>query len=101
MTDLSKRNAEILGKDTMLLQTMEECGELIKAISKYNRTRGIGQITETPPHEAFDNLLLELADVKICVEQLIYLLDAETEVKYLMDIAFKKVAKRYQNDQEL
>lgn len=96
MKEISRLNARKLGKDTMLLQTMEECGELIKAISKYNRTRGIGQITETPPHEAFDNLLLELADVRICVEQLIYLLDAETEVKYLMDIAFEKVRRRYE-----
>lgn len=96
MKEISKQNAMKLGKDTLLLQTIEECGELIKAISKYNRARGIGQKTETPQSEAFDNLLLELADVKICVEQLIYLLDAETEVKYLMDVAFEKVAKRYE-----
>lgn len=96
MKEISKSNARKIGKDTMLLQTMEECSELIQAISKYNRTRGIGQKTETPPHEAFDNLLLEIADVKICIEQLTYLLDAEVEIKYLMDIALEKVAKRYE-----
>ena len=98
MTDLSKRNAEILGKDTMLLQTMEECGELIKAISKYNRTRGIGQKTETPDYEAFDNLCEEIADVSICLEQLIYLLGLKPEVDYFKEKALEKVAKRYQDD---
>ena len=96
MKEISKQNAKKLGKQTMLFQTQEECAELIKAIGKYNRTNGIGQKTETTKEEAFTNLLEELADVSICIEQLIYLLDIETEIEELKDKAFRKVKHRYE-----
>lgn len=96
MKEISKSNARKLGKNTLLLQTMEECGELIKAISKYNRSMGIGQKTETPPVVAYADLCVELADVSICLEQLIYLMGLEKEIDRLKDKAFDKVAKRYE-----
>lgn len=46
MTEKSKQNARKLGKDTLLWQIQEECAELIQAVAKYNRCRGVGQITE-------------------------------------------------------
>lgn len=95
MKEISIRNAEILGKQTLLFQTQEECGELIKAIAKYNRTRGIGQRTETTEEIAYKNLIKELADVEICLEQLIYLLNAKESVDQKKQIAFEKVATRY------
>lgn len=95
MKQISKNNAKALGKQTLLFQTQEECGELIKAIAKYNRTRGIGQKTETTEETAYENLIEELADVEICLEQLIYLLDAKEDVDQKKQIAFEKVATRY------
>lgn len=95
MTDISKKNADTLGLQTLLFQTQEECGELIKAIGKYNRTNGIGQKTEMLSHDAWSAMLREIADVSICIEQLIYLLDAEELVNQCRDTAFHKVKERY------
>lgn len=95
MTVQSKKNAEALGKDTNRLQTIEECGELIKALCKYNRTIGIGQKTETSEFEALTNLIEEVADVSICLEQLVYLMGIEEEVKNARKKAFDKVSDRY------
>ena len=101
MNEISKQNAETLGLDTMTFQTMEECGELIKAISKFNRTRGIGQKTEMGIGNAFNDVLAEIADVEICIEQLKYLLEQRYDinvcgiVELKKDQAFTKVAKRY------
>lgn len=95
ISETSKRNAEMLGIQTLLFQTQEECGELIKAIGKYNRANGIGQKTEVDKDEAFKNVLEELADVSICVEQLIYLSNHEAYINHCKNKAFEKVAKRY------
>lgn len=43
---------------------MEECGELIQAISKCVRSK------ELIPTEVRENLIEEMADVQICLEQL-------------------------------
>lgn len=97
MENISKENAKKLGIDTLLWQTQEECGELIKAIGKYNRTRGIGQKTEVSNEEAYRSLLKEIADVNICLEQLTYLFGAEFVIDNMKNIAFAKVQKRYEN----
>lgn len=99
MKEISKQNAQKLGNQTLLFQTMEECGELIKAISKYNRTNGIGQKTEKTQEEAFFDMVMEIADVEICLEQLKYLMGINDEVKQAKDVAFDKVAKRYGDNQ--
>lgn len=91
---MNKNNADILGLQTWLFQTQEECAELIKAISKYNRTRGIGQKTEAIITEAESNLIVEIADVGICLEQLTYLMECTSEVKYCKNKAIKKVNDR-------
>lgn len=95
IASISKRNAKMLGKETNLLQTIEECGELIKAICKYNRTLGIGQKTEVTTKDAYQNLIEEIADVSICIEQLIYLQGIEDEVEDAKAKALVKVEKRY------
>lgn len=69
MTEKSKQNARKLGKDTLLWQIQEECAELIQAVAKYNRCRGVGQITEVSKKKVTQNLAKELADVEICLEQ--------------------------------
>lgn len=95
MLEISKNNAEILGKDTLLQQTMEECGELVAAIGKFNRVNGLGQKTEVKLQTAQDNLFTEIADVSICIEQLVYLLDCEEQIINKRNEAFEKVKNRY------
>lgn len=99
MKEISKQNAEKLGKQTLLFQTMEECGELIKAISKYNRCNGIGQKTEANKREVYLNMVEEIADVEICIEQLKYLMSVESLVEQAKDVAFEKVARRYNENE--
>lgn len=96
ISEISKKNADKLGSIVNSLQTIEECGELIKAICKYNRVCGIGQVTETSYEDAKQNLIEELADVSICIEQMIYLLCFEEQVKEAREKAFEKVRKRYE-----
>lgn len=92
MTEQSKRNARKLGKDVLLWQTQEECAELIQAIAKYNRCRGIGQITKVSKQEAEQNLVKELADVEICLEQVKFILNLDKDVKQTKQETLNKVS---------
>ena len=65
-------NAEHFGRDRQLQQAIEECSELIQAISKYNRLLN-GEYTGKEK-KIIANLTEELADVEICIEQLKYFL---------------------------
>ena len=54
------------GADAQAMVHMEECGELIQAISKMRRARNRG----ADESEAYDNLVGEMADLLICLEQM-------------------------------
>ncbi len=54
------------GKDAQTVIHMEECAELIQAISKIHR---IGCGPDIPP-DAYRNLVEEIADVLVIIEQL-------------------------------
>ena len=84
----------------MLLQTIEECGELIKAISKYNRVRGLGQPTEVTLEEAYENLLCELVDVQICLDHVRYLMNigVETFESRRLDAVIKVMNRRLHDE---
>lgn len=76
-------------------QLIEECGELIKALCKYNRSIGIGQPTPMSSEEAYDNLITEITDVAICIEQFCYLMGIDADmIEKKRDIAVSKVAQR-------
>lgn len=92
MIEQSKQNTRKLGKDALLWQIQEECAELIQAVAKYNRCRGIGQITEVFKQEAEQNLVKELADVEICLEQVKFLLNLDKDVKQVKQEALDKVS---------
>lgn len=95
---LLKSNAEKLGKDTNLLQTIEEAGEVIKAISKYRRTLGHGQKTEVSTEAAFADLLEEIADIEICIDQFIILNDVRDAIDAIRQVKLERTAKRYEHD---
>lgn len=82
-----------------LFQAQEECAELIQAISKYNRVRGIGQKTEVDLDEAYNNLLKEIADVEICIEFLTSSdnddsFNCREQIEANKKIAYKKIKDR-------
>lgn len=98
---LMAHNLTLFGPEVRSLnlsQTIEECGELIKAISKYNRTLGIGLKTEVTKEKAYADLLNEVADVCICIMQFIHINRCEKEVMERVYEALKKINKRYLRD---
>lgn len=60
----------------------EECGELIQAVNKFRRSRGIGQQTKMNNEETFNLLVEEMVDVSIMIEQVEYLLGVTDEIHY-------------------
>lgn len=51
---------------------MEECGELIHALSKYKRSKGYGYLTKTTQKEAYTNLVQAVADAINAIESVSY-----------------------------
>lgn len=72
--------ADFYGQESQLNQTVEECGELVQAIAKYNRAAGRGYDTNVTPEEAKEHLIEELADVQMMVCQMVYLLHCEKTI---------------------
>lgn len=77
MSDLRKQNlanAEYFGYEAQSNQLVEECAELIQAVSKYRRAAVKG---EDEKLIALSNFVEEIADVEIMLEQIKYLLKIE------------------------
>lgn len=76
ISDQNKENAKYYGYEAQSNQLVEECAELIQAVSKYRRAvTGIGQPTAEDQKEvALENLIEEIADVEIMLEQIKHLL---------------------------
>lgn len=79
--------ARYYGFDSQLNKTIEECGELIKAISKYKGSRF--------KSEYLDNLEEEVADVLIMINQLRILISKEKIdeiIEYKLDRQLKRMS---------
>lgn len=76
MEEMINRIADRYGKEPQLIVLMEECGELIQACSKQLRRKD----------KSINNLIEELADVRIMIEQIEHLYGiksfVEDEMKY-------------------
>ena len=76
MEEMINRIADKYGKEPQLVMLMEECGELIQACSKQLRRKD----------KSINNLIEELADVRIMIEQIEHLYGiksfVEDEMKY-------------------
>ena len=59
-----------LSREELLLQLAEECAELGKAALKLRRIYDGSNPTPIKHHEAYNNLIEEIADVTLCVEVL-------------------------------
>ena len=67
--------------NTQKMQLIEEMGELLQALSKYERANGDGQPTKVTPEAAMKNLIEELAGVQVMLIELITILEVEDEVE--------------------
>ena len=86
--------ADCYGFDAQLNQVVEECGELIQAAAKYNRTKGNGYDTSVNSEAAYVNLVEELADVQLVVCQLVYLMKCGDEVLHVTELKTDRQLKR-------
>ncbi len=75
------------GEDAQSVVHMEECAELIQAISKMRRkkaTHTAGQDVDNA--EAYYNLVEEMADVLICMQQLVQMYSiSDSELQMMID----------------
>ena len=73
--NIFKLSLDKWGEEAQYNQMVEECAELIVAINKYKRFLD-GEKKQTKEEVMF-NLFEEIADVKICIQQLEYILGTE------------------------
>lgn len=76
--ELVKKIIHKHGTVTQSMIAMEECSELIQAISKCLRSK------EMIPTETREHLIEEMADVMICLQQLQYMYYIDDEELYAM-----------------
>ena len=74
LRELNYKVADYYGYEAQSNQLVEECAELIQAVNKYRRARGIGQATPVELMDAKANLIEEIVDVEVMPEQVKYLL---------------------------
>lgn len=68
--DVCKKAVDVFGEPIQLDIAIEECAELIKAISKYKRYCG---------KESIEDVIEEMADVYIMLNQLLIIFDGKWE----------------------
>lgn len=90
-----RENSDAQGLQSVLDVTMEECAELIQAVSHYKRACGIGQKTSVGRQDALNNLCEEAAQVKCCIDSLSYMLDIASSIEEEYNTAVAKVHERY------
>ena len=83
-TEIYKRIIEKFGKEAQTIVAIEELSELQKALCKYLR----GQ-------DNFENIVEEIADVKIMLEQLELIFDCDLLVIQEMAKKLQRTEKRY------
>lgn len=77
-----KKVADFYGYEEQSSQLIEECSELIQAVSKYRRATAVMPYTKEQANaqlNALDNLVEEIADVEIMIDQIKYLLQIPAE----------------------
>ena len=96
---LNLGSADHYGIEAQSLQTIEECSELIQALSKYRRVNGFGQPTPMESSTALKNLVEEIADVEIMLEQMKYLLNIMPEdSKAVKEFKVQRTRERMKGD---
>lgn len=77
--------AEQFGLENRLLQCTEEAGELIQALSKYQRNLQGDKTRQTDMTHAEYMIAEEMADIEICMEQLKYLFGNTEQIEQIKE----------------
>ena len=101
-----KSVVEKYGETAQAEMVMEECSELIYALSKLKRASGIGYKTGETQEEAYKRVIREMAHVKNAIRSLQYILDIderdlETMIKESDKKAFQMTFGRKPTQEEL
>ena len=91
--EVYKRALNEWGEYSQLDQGVEEMAELIVAINKYKRTN---MDLSKRKDEIMENLIEEIADVKMCIEQFEMMFGKE-KVKDMLDKKIEKFLKCFDN----
>ena len=88
--------AERFGFEAISNQLIEEMSELTKALCKLNRLNGLGmppakEITEA---KLANDIVEELADVKVTFEQMVHLMNAEDGISEIIAFKVKRTYER-------
>lgn len=83
---------DAFGADAQLNFAIEEMSELTKAICKYKRK--INACSKEEEKKLMKDMIEEIADVKICIEELIYMFDCLDEVTKVEDFKFARGKER-------
>lgn len=90
----TRKQAEQFGIENRLLQCTEECGELIQALSKYQRILQGDKTCQIDMIHAEYMIAEEIADVEICIEQLKYLLGNTKQVEKIKEQKIQRTEQR-------
>ena len=86
--ELYNKAEELWGELAQYDQAIEEMAELIVAINKYKRKKLYGEYKNRPDIE--ENLIEELADVRLCLEQITEYV-GEQNVEKMLDVKLDKL----------
>lgn len=86
---------DTFGADAQFNFAIEEMSELTKAICKYKRKSE--NCSPEEKEKLRENIIEEIADVKICIEELIYIFDCLDEVTKVEDFKFARGQERVKN----
>lgn len=90
--------AKHFGLELQMQQLIEEMAELTQAICKHKRKNGKGQsLDASAARHVEENLIEELADVKLVLEQVILLLNAESDVQKVVNQKIERTLERIGN----
>lgn len=92
--------ADYYGFDNQSDKTIEECAELIQAIEKYKENERNNYMNEDEKQEYRQHMIEEIADVQIMLDQLVYLLNCEEEMKKVIEYKVKRQLERIRKEKE-
>lgn len=101
-----KRIAHYYGYTEQASQLVEEMAELTQALNKFRRKRKEYMETKSNPaqgtiEDVTGTLIEELADVSICLEQVVYLLNAKKDVEDIREEKIKRQLERMEHDKDM
>lgn len=78
-------------------QCIEECSELIKALCKWDREWGDSLLSDSHECKERNDVITEIADCKIMLEEIEYLMSAEYDVMMEVERKINRQLERIEN----